>query len=100
VNHGRCHGAAVRGGADITERERRRCREASGGLGQHSAAARLCGEGVWSLATMGWTCAARVCGPLQPMGWTTQKGGRAPVTSANRTLRVAVYHQPFMHSRV
>jgi len=41
------------GERDITDSERRRCREASGGPGQHSAAARLCGEGVWSLETMG-----------------------------------------------
>ena len=46
--------AAVLGGAqDITDSERRRCREASSGPGQHSAAARLCGKGVWSLETMG-----------------------------------------------
>jgi len=37
----------------ITDSERRWCRKASGGPGQHSAAARLCGEGVWSLETMG-----------------------------------------------
>ncbi len=41
------------GQQDITDSERRRCRKASGGPGQHSAAARLCGEGVWSLETMG-----------------------------------------------
>ncbi len=63
--------AAVLGGQqDITDSERRRCREASGGPGQHSAAARLCGEGVWSLETL----------PQDQ-----HKGGASPITSANRT---------------
>ncbi len=58
--------AAVLGGAAVTDSERRRCREASGRPGQHSTAARLCGEGVWSLETMG--------GVDQPQDHTQREG--------------------------
>jgi len=61
--------AALLGGLqDIIGSERRRCREASGGAGPALGSARLCGEGVRSLETMGgWTCLR-----------TTHKGGASP----------------------
>ncbi len=57
------------GRQDITDSERRRCREASGGPGQHPAAAHLCGEGVWSLEKMGG---------VEPPQDHTQRGGEPP----------------------